>query len=428
MSDSLRNVFQLEIMQINKLKRFFFRYGWPKTKKDDSLIITESLILHVHPAKVSKHAIKFSYTLWLGGLSLLLFLILVVSGLILMFFYTPYPEVAYRSMKDIDHVVSFGWLLRNIHRWSAHLMVISVFFHMCRVFYTAAYKVPREFNWVIGVFLLILTLGLSFTGYLLPWDQLAFWAITVGTSIASYAPLIGEKFKFLLLGGNIIGEGALLRFYVLHCLALPLFLTILVAFHIWRVRKDGGISKPPSTLQEQNPEITESIAGAFPASEKTYGLMAIGEGKQPIESREPEDTVSTWPHLLYRELLFSLIVISILLIFSVFFNAPLEEIANPSKTPNPAKAPWYFLGLQELVHYSAFWGGVVVPALVVILLIGIPYLDRTKTGVGIWFSRDRKLAIILFTLLMALIIIVTIIGTFFRGPDWAWIWPWQLAD
>ena len=174
-----------------------------------------------------------------------LFLILVVSGTLLMFYYVPSVEMAYGSMKDLEFVVSFGLVLRNAHRWSAHAMVMAVFLHMCRVFYTGSYKAPREFNWVIGVCLLLLTLFLSFTGYLLPWDQLAFWAVTVGSNMASYLPWIGDDVRFLMLGGNEVGQMALLRFYVLHVVVLPLLLAILVGVHFWRIRKDGGLSRPP---------------------------------------------------------------------------------------------------------------------------------------------------------------------------------------
>ena len=156
-----------------------------------------------------------------------------------MLYYVPYPPEAYRSMKDLQFVVTFGIVLRNMHRWSAHAMVGVVFLHMCRVFWTGSYKAPREFNWVIGVLCCCSRSALSFTGYLLPWDQLAFWAITVGTNIAAYAPLVGERLKFLLLGGHVIGPMTLLRFYVLHCVMLPLAMLLLVSLHIWRVRKDG---------------------------------------------------------------------------------------------------------------------------------------------------------------------------------------------
>ena len=203
-----------------------------------------NLFLHLHPVRVHTNSLRAGYTFGLGLISFYLFLILTGSGVLLMFYYNPSTELAYKSMKDLEYVVSFGVVLRNVHRWSAHAMVAFAFLHMCRVFYTGSYKAPREFNWVIGVCLLLVTLFLSFTGYLLPWDQLAFWAITVGSNIAAYMPVIGEDVRFLLLGGNEVGQMALLRFYVLHIAVLPIVAAILLGVHFWRIRKDGGLSRP----------------------------------------------------------------------------------------------------------------------------------------------------------------------------------------
>jgi quinol-cytochrome oxidoreductase complex cytochrome b subunit len=158
-----------------------------------------------------------------------------------MLYYHPSVPQAYADTKDLQFVVSSGLFLRNLHRWSAHAMVFLVFAHMFKVFFRGAYRPPREFNWVIGVILLLITLLLSYTGYLLPWDQLAFWAITVGSNIASAVPMVGAKVHFLMLGGNLVNANALLRFYVLHCMILPLVAILLIAVHFWRIRKDGGL-------------------------------------------------------------------------------------------------------------------------------------------------------------------------------------------
>jgi quinol-cytochrome oxidoreductase complex cytochrome b subunit len=169
-----------------------------------------------------------------------------------MFFYVPSVERAYTDIQNLETAVTFGMLMRNMHRWSAHLMVLTVFLHLCRVFYTGGYKHPREFNWVIGVLLWVMTLLLSYTGYLLPWDQLAYWAVTVGTNIAGALPFFGEKIRLLLLGGSEAGPAALIRFYTLHIAILPLVMTIFISVHFWRIRKDGGLSKPlESTENEQ---------------------------------------------------------------------------------------------------------------------------------------------------------------------------------
>jgi quinol-cytochrome oxidoreductase complex cytochrome b subunit len=368
-----------------RLFRSVFRVGWPRSRQDRLAAMLSSLVLHIHPTRVRTHILRFSTTLGLGLISFYLFVILTVTGLGLMLYYVPHPDAAYRSMKDIQYAVAFGMFLRNAHRWAAHGMVAVVFLHMCRVFFTGAYKPPREFNWVVGVLLLLLTLALSFTGYLLPWDQLAFWAITVGTSIVAYAPFLGERLRYLLLGGYEIGQAALLRFYVLHCLILPLAMAGLVGLHFWRVRKDGGLCHP--------------------------------EGRA---SRR----VLTWPHLLFRELALLVLVLVVVHAAALLFDAPLEEIAEATRTPNPAKAPWYFLGLQELVHYGALFGGVVVPTVMVVALLVLPYLDPAPRGVGVWFARERRVANTVFGLTALAVVALTVIGTFFRGPNWAWVWPW----
>ncbi|OGU18106.1 MAG: cytochrome B6 [Ignavibacteria bacterium GWB2_35_12] len=236
----MKNLF-VKIMH-SKVWDSIFRSKLPiNTNLDRSLVIFNSLTLHIHPVKVREKAIKFSYTFYLGMISFFLFIILIVTGVLLMLYYQPAIPNAYENMKDLQYVVSNGMFLRNLHRWAAHLMVISVFLHMIRVFYAGAYKPPREFNWVVGVVLLVLTLLLSYTGYLLPFDQLSYWAVTVGVNLIQYIPVIGEKTKFLFLGGHEIGEYTLVRFYVLHCVILPLVMVLLIAFHFWRIRKDGGL-------------------------------------------------------------------------------------------------------------------------------------------------------------------------------------------
>ena len=225
-----------------KIWESVFRTKLPiSTNLDRALVIFNSLSLHIHPVKVRERAIRFTYTFYLGMISFFLFLVLTITGILLMLYYQPAIPHAYENMKDLKYVVSNGNFLRNMHRWSAHLMVISVFLHMLRVFFKGAYRPPREFNWIVGVVLLIITLLLSYTGYLLPYDQLSYWAVTVGANIARYVPLIGKKLSFLLLGGNNIGEYTLVRFYVLHCVILPAFMVMLIALHFWRIRKDGGL-------------------------------------------------------------------------------------------------------------------------------------------------------------------------------------------
>ena len=221
-----------------------FRKGYTDSPRNRSYVIMNNVLYHLHPVKVKRHGVRLSYTLCLGGLSFFLFILLTITGLFLMFYYTPAVPDAYIDTAALSTNVAFGLLVRNLHRWGAHLMVITVFLHMTRVFYHGAYKPPREFNWVVGVVLLLLTLLLSFTGYLLPWDQLALWAVTVGSNMAGYTPVFGDQVSFVLLGGIQVGASTLLRFYVLHVLALPFLIVIFMAVHFWRVRKDGGVSGP----------------------------------------------------------------------------------------------------------------------------------------------------------------------------------------
>ena len=224
--------------------RSVVRHGFPDTNRNRSLAVFTNFFLHMHPVKARVKAIAFKRTYYLGGLSAAMFLILIATGLLLMFYYHPTAPRAYDDMKDLGFVVSAGLFLRNVHRWAAHAMVALVFLHMVRVFFAGAYKPPRQFNWVIGVGCLLITVLLSYTGYLLPWDQLALWGVTVGTKLADAVPLIGKDISFLLLGGNRVDENTLVRFYVLHVAILPAALMLLVSVHIWRVRKDGGIYIP----------------------------------------------------------------------------------------------------------------------------------------------------------------------------------------
>ncbi|MGH8906769.1 MAG: selenite/tellurite reduction operon b-type cytochrome ExtP [Egibacteraceae bacterium] len=225
-----------------------YRKGYRDTSRDRALAAMNNVLYHLHPVKVKRHGLKLTYTYCLGGVSFFLFVLLTITGIFLMFFYRPAAgagqELAYADMQQIIAGVQFGDLVRNMHRWGAHLMVFTVFLHMGRVFYHGAYKPPREFNWVVGVILLLLTLLLAFTGYLLPWDQLAIWAVTVGTDMAGWTPIFGQQVQFVLLGGSVVGPETLLRWYVLHVLAFPFILVLFLAVHFWRIRKDGGISGP----------------------------------------------------------------------------------------------------------------------------------------------------------------------------------------
>jgi quinol-cytochrome oxidoreductase complex cytochrome b subunit len=408
-----------------------FRGPLPSSDLERASTSFTNFFLHIHPVKVHQNTLRPLYTFGLGLISLFLFLILVVSGILLMFYYVPSTAQAYDRMLDLRGSVAFGTFLRNMHRWSAHGMVGVVFLHMCRVFFTGSYKKPREFNWVLGVFLFLVTLFLSFTGYLLPWDQLAFWAITVGTAIAGYAPLMGQQMKFLLLGDATVGQEALLRFYVLHVAVLPAVLTLLIALHFWRIRKDGGLSRPEESEVDLSaagaapPPVTVTLKAMQVKENKVYGLQGFVRGPFTKVGNVPDKSVFSWPNLVIAELFVFVLTLAVILVLSLVFDAPLEEPVNVMHPPNPAKAPWYFLGLQEMVSYSAFWGGIGVPTIFVVLLLLVPYLDRGKAGVGKWFARERLLPNTLYLSAVILNVIMIIVGTFFRGPNWEFISPWK---
>jgi quinol-cytochrome oxidoreductase complex cytochrome b subunit len=410
-----------------------FRNPLPSSDRGRAATSFTNFFLHIQPVRVSKQALRPSYTMGLGLISFFLFVILTVTGVLLMFYYVPSTTQAYDRMLDLRSSVAFGVILRNMHRWAAHAMVAVVFLHMCRVFLTGSYKTPREFNWLIGVTLFILTLFSSFTGYLLPWDQLAFWAITVGTSIAAYAPFVGKSVKFLLLGDATVGQEALLRFYVLHVVVLPTILTIFVAVHFWRIRKDGGLAKPeesapvpvPVTVEIEQPVPVAASAAVATSdgAQRRFTIQGLVRGPFVKVGKLEEDTVFSWPNLLIAELVVLLITIIGVMAVSIFFNAPLEHPVNVMHPPNPAKAPWYFLGLQEQVSYSAFWGGVGVPGIELLLLMLVPYIDRGKAGVGRWFARERVWANTIFLTFVFINVVLIVIGTFFRGANWSFVSP-----
>ncbi|MDD5544982.1 MAG: cytochrome b N-terminal domain-containing protein [Acidobacteriia bacterium] len=266
-----------------QLYKSVFRVKHDESQRSRALGILTNVFLHLHPAKINRDAVRYSYTWGMGGISFYLFVVLTFTGVLLMFYYHPTKGQAYRDIMYLEADVPFGTLLRNMHRWAAHLMVITVWLHMFRVFLTGSYKKPREFNWVVGVVLMLLTLLLSFTGYLLPDDQLGFWAVTVGTTMAMNTPLLGyagpfgaqlgmnqfNDVRFALLGGSIVDANALLRSYIWHCIGIPILISIFMAVHFWRVRKDGGISGPSPVMLES--EIKELKRGAVVAPMKSGG-------------------------------------------------------------------------------------------------------------------------------------------------------------
>jgi quinol-cytochrome oxidoreductase complex cytochrome b subunit len=413
----------------------------PASDREAGDAIVSNFLLHWFPAKALRASLQWRYTLWLGTVSAALLLLLTVSGLPLLFLHVPSVERAYGSVKDIEYVVTFGSWIRSVHRLSAHLMVAFVFLHLVRVFLTGAYKNAtgrgqrREWNWVIGVVMFLVTLFLSFTGYLLPWDQLAYWAVTVGTNIASAVPVVGERVRELMLGGRTIDQPTLIRFYVMHVILLPGALAALFAYHMWRIRKDGGLACADQAVALPAP------AEVPPARTKTYTLLGIARGTNPTiraaSVERPESTVNAVPDLTRRAAIVILGTIAVVSILSVFVASPLEEPANPLVTPNPAKAPWYFLWLQELVTDTtfrigsftvngAFLGGVIIPGILVAVMAIWPWLDRSPAeAAGRWMPASRRRQNVVFLVVVALVLVLTYIGLFARGPYWNLYWPWE---
>lgn len=261
---ALEEIKALKQPQKSTLWKSILRVKHDETPRSRALGVLTNVFLHLHPAKINRDAVRYSYTWGMGGISFYVYIVLVFTGTLLMFYYHPSKVVAFRDILYLEHDVPFGKLLRNMHRWGAHLMVITVELHMFRVFLTGSYKSPRQFNWVVGVILLVLTLLLSFTGYLLPDDQLGFWAVTVGTNMARATPMLGHDgpfgpqlgmtpfndVRFGLLGGSIVDSNALLRAYIWHCIAIPIIASTFMVVHFWRVRKDGGISGPSPVMLE----------------------------------------------------------------------------------------------------------------------------------------------------------------------------------
>jgi len=314
--------------------------------------------------------------------------------------------------------------------------------HLVRVFLAGAYKRPRQFNWVVGLGLLVVTLGFSFTGYLLPWDQLSYWAVTVGTNLVTYVPVLGGTLRDLLLGGAQIGQATLQRFYALHVAVLPGLLALLLMVHIWRVRKDGfavhrggtGAFAEEATVRPDEPAApgldTAALASTLPSTEPaTPGadrrvrlLGVVDRESVTAEERLTDDTVFTWPHMLVRHVVVGLGVAATVLALGVAFAAPLRGIANPDLTPEPAKAPWYFVGLQELLsHFDPLVAGILVPAGALITLFLLPYIDRNPATE----ARKRKVAIVVFLTVIAVALVLTVIGLLFRGPGWKFVPPWR---
>ncbi len=358
--------------------------GDPPTEKPNPRYRAQvkSFLLHIRPKFYQEGSTWFSHTFRLGMLSTLLFAIETITGFILMIYYTPSPEVAYYDMINILTNVNLGKFLRDLHRLGAELMVIFVTLHMIRVYFTGAYKHPRQFTWLTGVVLLLMTLFLSFSGYLLPWDQLAFWAVTIGTSMADAAPLVGYQVNLILRGSQDIGAGGLLRFYLLHVLLLPLVALIFLSVHYYKVAREHGISLP-AVIEEG-----EAPPAKVAAAKKKLDLL---------------------PDLFTTELMWIVVFTTAMFVITAFFySAQLEHHADPLKTPLHTTAPWYFLWLQGMLKLGdkTTWG-VVVPTIIFLILFAVPYLDPGPSRL----AKNRKIGITVGLLTTIFIAVLSFMGT-----------------
>ncbi len=352
---------------------------------DDTLThrMRRNFLFHIHPVRVATRTLEAKATLGLGVMTIALFGVLAASGVLLMIYYVPAPGEAYESVQDIEYAVTFGGFLRALHRWAGHAMVITSLLHLLRVAFTGGYF-RRELNWALGLALFLFTLGTAFTGYLLPWDQLSFWAVSVSASLIDYLPWVGASFRKLLLGGAEVGRAALIRFYMLHVAFLPGLTVVLFLLHLWRIRKDGGLARE------------RSDAGEVP-------------------------TVPAWPHLLLREGILVTVLLTLLCLIAAFVSAPLgaaPDIHNPS---NPEKTPWYFLWIQEMVSYSAPVGGFLFPGFLLAGLLLLPLLEREEEGVGRWFGGPGRRAIVGLSSGLAIGVFALLQWGFMRPAAVSWL-------
>jgi len=349
-----------------------------------------ALVLHLHPKIVPAKTLRFSLTFGLGGMALVLVLVLLATGVLLLFAYEPSVEGAYESVAALRYDVPMGQFFRNVHRWAANLALILVVVHMLRVAFTGALHGGRRGNWMVGLALLALVALSNFTGYLLPWDQVSYWAVTISTGMLEYIPGVGRFLQRAIRGGDDVGRRTLSTFFVLHVVFVPVVLVTLLAVHFWLVRKARGVVIPRARADD------------------------------PIE-RDP--MVATSPHLTHREGAVALALLAVLAVLALLVDAPLAASANPGLSPNPAKAPWYFMGFQELlIHFHPLFAVVVFPVLGLALLVRAARRESSAAE-GVWFAspNGRRIA----TAAAVAGAVLTILGVLFDElvPDVANAFP-----
>jgi quinol-cytochrome oxidoreductase complex cytochrome b subunit len=349
----------------------------PRTERDRKRFLRGNLILHFRPPTVKEKTLIFTLSWGLGGMAATLVMLQMATGILLKFIYVPTPVDAYASVESIMVQVPFGRLVRNLHHWCANLLVVVLTLHMLRVFFTGAFHRPRQFNWIVGLVLFAMVLAANLSGYLLPYDQLAYWAVTVFTAMVGYMPAIGNALQQALGNGSELGPQTLPFFYSMHTAALPLMLAGLIGFHFWRIRKAGGLVVPRKP-------------------------------SEPID--ELPARVALVPNLLVREVSTALAVTAAVLVLSIFFDAALSAPANPGLSPNPVRAPWYFAGIQELLlHVHPVVAVSVIPLVAGFFLLSVPYFAYPQSTEGIWFASSRGRTQSISAAVMSMVVTVALV-------------------
>jgi quinol-cytochrome oxidoreductase complex cytochrome b subunit len=344
-----------------------------------ALNMKTNFLLHFRPRKIPAGALRYTLTWGLGGAAALMLFVQLLTGLLLNLTYKPVPVQAWTSVQSIQTDLFLGRLIRNMHHWTGHFLVLVVCLHLLRVFFNGAYFTPRRNSWYIGLALLFLVLAANFTGYLLPWDQLAFWAVTIAGSMVTYMPPAGEWLQQLILGGNVVSGATLQMFHSLHTTLLPAVFLFTLFSHFWCIRKAGGVKVDPAESRKMLPAV---------------------------------------PELLVRELAFAAVIFSFLLLFAMGVDAPLSGMANPAVTPETVKAPWYFLWFQELLlHLPPVLALCILPLAFTAFLLLLPFLGQAQ-------EKPTRPVRLVFSGFFLVITALTVTGLWFWGPGMKLILPW----